>query len=405
MRDLLTLRLEQCCRIVSGGTPDTFVAGNWGGDVPWATPKDLSQLEGPTLRGTQRMITAVGLASCSAEVLPPGSVLFSSRAPIGLVAINGVPMATNQGFKSFIPSPDVLDAAFLYWWLKANRSRLQRMGNGATFKELSKSVVGRIAIRIPPLPEQRRIAAILDQADELRRKRREALGALDTLAAAIFIDMFGDPVANPKGWPDTTRLGDVADIVSGVTVGRKLAGKATRVVPFLAVSNVQDRSLELSVVKTIEATEEEIARFRLQQGDLLLTEGGDPDKLGRGTLWSGELPECIHQNHVFRVRVATKGIEPLFLSWLVGSQRGKRYFLRSAKQTTGIASINMTQLRSFRLLMPPLALQEEFRARIGWLADLRARCVRSSASLEELLTGLRGSAFRGRLDAPTPKCG
>src|SRR6185312_6918107 len=118
-------------------------------------------------------------------------------------------------------------------------------------------------------------------------------------------------------------------------------------------------ALDLSTIKVIPATEDELGRYRLKRGDLLLTEGGDPDKLGLGTLWNEELPVCIHQNHIFRVRVTSTAIDPLFLNWLVGSQRGKRYFLRSAKQTTGIASINMTQLRRFPLLLPPLTVQQE----------------------------------------------
>lgn len=114
--------------------------------------------------------------------------------------------------------------------------------------------------------------------------------------------------------------------------------------------------LNLDTVKSTAATAEEIERYRLEANDLRLAKGGDPDELGRGTLWDGSVPDCIHQNHVFRVRLHDKRLTPRFLNWLVGSGRGKRYFLRSAKQTTGIASINMTQLRAFPVLTPPLAL-------------------------------------------------
>jgi type I restriction enzyme S subunit len=165
----------------------------------------------------------------------------------------------------------------------------------------------------------------------------------------------------------------------------------------LTVVNVQDRSLDLSVVKEVEATKDEILRFRLMPKDLLLTEGGDPDKLGRGTLWNGELPECIHQNHVFRVRLTSEDLDPLFLSWLVGSQRGKRYFLRSAKQTTGIASINMTQLRKFPLLLPPIHLQREFARRVTAVEKLKATYRASLAELGALFAALQHRAFRGEL--------
>jgi type I restriction enzyme S subunit len=342
-------------------------------------------------------LTRLGLDRCAATVLPPQSVLFSSRAPIGHVAINTVPMATNQGFKSFVPDTARVEPKYLYWWLRANKPRLEALGNGATFKEVSKAVVSRIEIELPPCSEQRRIATILDQADALRAKRRAALAQLDALAESIFIDMFGDPAMNPKGWPDRHTLDDFAEIVSGIAKGRRLNGVSTRVVPYLAVVNVQKRALDLSVVKTIAATESEIEKLRLAPGDLLLTEGGDADKLGRGTLWNDELPECIHQNHIFRVRITAATLRPTFLNWLVSSSRGRQYFLRSAKQTTGIASINMTQLRQFPVLLPPIEYQDCFVERLSVVEGLKTSHRASLASLDALFASLQHRAFHGEL--------
>ncbi len=391
------VRLDECCQIVSGATPRTSVREYWGGDIPWATPKDLSELTTATISDTPRKLTTAGLSASSATLLPPGSVLFSSRAPIGHVAINTVAMATNQGFKSFVPSPERIHVPYLYWWLQVNRVYLQGLGNGATFKEVSKAVVSRIEIPLPPLPEQRRIADILDQADAVRVKRRAARAKLDDLARSIFLELFGDPVTNPNGWPEDRVLGDVANIMSGITKGRKLTGAATRKVPYLAVVNVQDRRLDLNTVKTIEATEAEISRYQLKLGDLLLTEGGDSDKLGRGSLWSEEISECIHQNHIFRVRLADDRLTPLFLNWLIGSERGKRYFLKSAKQTTGIASINLLQLRAFPILTPPLALQQRFAAAIERVAALSGEVQQSVNTLDALFASLQYRAFRAEL--------
>jgi type I restriction enzyme, S subunit len=249
---------------------------------------------------------------------------------------------------------------------------------------------------LPSIHEQRRIAAVLDQADDLRRRRREAVAKFEGIYFANFVELFGDPISNSKRWPDA-RLGDVADIVSGITKGRKLNGTPTRIVPYLAVANVQDRALNLETVKTIEATENEIARYRLLKNDLVLTEGGDPDKLGRGALWQNEIAECIHQNHIFRVRLATNLTDPLFINWLVGGPRGKAYFLKSAKQTTGIASINMTQLREFPLLLPPVDLQRAFAARAAEIDRLKAHHRAHLAKLDTLFASLQHRAFRGEL--------
>jgi type I restriction enzyme S subunit len=292
---------------------------------------------------------------------------------------------------------DRLSPEFLARFLKASEPIILTWVRATTADNYSIEKVKELTIPLPPLREQRRIATILDTADALRAKRRSAISMLDTLAQSIFIEMFGDPVTNPKRWGEGKILGDIAKIVSGVTKGRKLKGQSVREVPYLAVINVQDRALNLDVVKTIEATEDEIARYRLQKDDLLLTEGGDPDKLGRGTLWKNELPECIHQNHIFRVRVLSEDIQPVFLNWLVGSERGKKYFLRSAKQTTGIASINMTQLRSFPLLIPPLSLQREFSRRLALIDDQISTNSISLVRYENLFESLQHCAFQGKL--------
>jgi len=133
--------LGQLCEIVSGATPKTSIAGYWDGDIDWATPADLSRLRGAYIDETPRKITAAGLATCAASLLPVGSVLLSSRAPIGHVAINTRLMATNQGFKSLVPNPELLDAKYLYYWVRAHKDYLQSLGNGA---DLSRQpVVGR----------------------------------------------------------------------------------------------------------------------------------------------------------------------------------------------------------------------------------------------------------------------
>lgn len=298
------------------------------------------------------------------------------------------------------PKAGKLDARFLAHYLRQKRILIdgeRKMTGSAGQRRVPEHFLSGLQIPAPPLPQQRRIAEILDKAEALRAKRRAAIAQLDTLTQSIFLDMFGDPATNAKRWPEDKVLGDVADIASGVTIGRKLEGKITRSVPYLAVVNVQDGHLDLKVVKTTHATEDEIQRYRLLNDDLLLTEGGDPDKLGRGALWADQIPECIHQNHVFRVRFQSKQLRPLFLSWLIGSQRGKRYFLRSAKQTTGIASINMTQLRAFPLIVPPMNLQDEFERQMKVCAKLKCSHSKALDELDGLFASLQQRAFNGAI--------
>jgi type I restriction enzyme, S subunit len=260
-------------------------------------------------------------------------------------------------------------------------------GVGGSLLRARPAYVAEIEIPVPPIEEQLRIAAILDKADEIRTKRRAALAQLDTLTQAIFLDLFGETHTHE------VPLGDFADIVSGITIGRNLTDKKVETVPYLTVANVQDRRLNLKVVKTTLATEEEISRYAMQHHDILLTEGGDPDKLGRGCLWKNEIEGCIHQNHVFRVRMKTDALQPTFVSGLLSSPKGKRYFLRSAKQTTGIASINATQLRQFPVFLPSAETQANYRNAVEATSELEIRLNSALEAASEVFASLQRSLF------------
>ncbi len=252
------------------------------------------------------------------------------------------------------------------------------------------------------LPEQRRVAARLrEQLAEVTKARaavQAQLDAAEVLSAAQLRTVFSAAVQ--KKWP-AKPLADVAEISGGVTLGRDLRGRPTRPVPYLRVANVKDGWLDLGHVKEVEATDDEIQACRLQYGDLLLTEGGDPDKLGRGTYWQDQLPECIHQNHIFRVRFDHASFDPAFVASQVGSPYGKAYFLAHAKQTTGIATINRTVLSRYPLLAPPLSEQRAVSARLAaeqkQAAHLAAHLREELAALDHLPAALLRDAFSGRL--------
>jgi type I restriction enzyme S subunit len=376
-----------------GGTPSKANAAYWGGDIPWASVKDIS---GPELSSTIDYITEEGLANSASRIVPAGNVILPTRMALGRAAINTVDVAINQDLRVAYPHQN-LDRRYLLWFIISNARLFESLGSGATVKGITLDKLRDLQIPLPPLAEQKRIAAILDKADAICRKLQQSLRLSDDFLRSVFLDMFGDPVTNPKGWDNSSVLGEVAEIVSGVTKGRNLDGKKTREIPYLAVANVQDKRLNLVAVKAIPATNEEIQKYRLVKNDLLLTEGGDPDKLGRGTLWNDELAECIHQNHIFRVRLTHPEIHPVFLNWLVGSERGKKYFLRSAKQTTGIASINMTQLRAFPMLIPPFLVQKQFAALIQAVAKKTMKLTLQARTAEELFSSLRQRAFRCKI--------
>ena len=181
MNNWITCKIADIGKVVGGATPSTKDDKNYGGNIPWITPKDLATYQYRYIARGERNITENGKASCSTVLLPKGSVLFSSRAPIGYVAIASNPMCTNQGFKSIIPNEKIIDALFLYYLLKANASSIASHGSGTTFPEISGKVMASIEVSFPEsIVVQKRIASILDSLDskiELNRKLNDNLAA------------------------------------------------------------------------------------------------------------------------------------------------------------------------------------------------------------------------------------
>jgi restriction endonuclease S subunit len=202
--------------------------------------------------------------------------------------------------------------------------------------------------------------------------------------------------APPVGWKKTA-LDHVAEVQTGIAKGKPINGAAVTV-PYLRVANVQDGHVDLSVMKEISVKPSEVDRYSLRKGDVLFTEGGDFDKLGRGTVWNGEIEPCLHQNHVFAVRPKSDRLLPEFLAFQAASQYGRRYFQLSSKQSTNLASINSTQLKQFPVLLPPIPEQRKIAEvlrtwdeAIEKLEALRAAKRDHLTGLTQKLLGLGGS--------------
>lgn len=216
----LMLPLEQIAEIIGGSTPSRTRSEFWDGDIPWLTPTDLP-MPGQKIAQvaeTTDYITPLGLSSCSANLLPIGAILFSSRATIGKLGIAKVPLATNQGFTNFIPK-SFLYNFYLAYALQYFTSEITLLAGSTTFKEVSKTSLKKFKIPLPPLSEQHRIVDILNQADALRRMRAEADAKADRILPALFIKMFGDP----STWTETNTepLRSLVNIQSGGTPSKK----------------------------------------------------------------------------------------------------------------------------------------------------------------------------------------
>ena len=200
--------------VVGGATPSTKKPENYeNGDISWITPKDLSTFNGRFITCGERNITEIGLNSCSTRLLPPNTVLFSSRAPIGYVAIASKEMCTNQGFKSVIPNSDT-DYMFLYYLLKFNKDNIENMGSGTTFKEVSGNTMKSIKVCVPvDIEEQRRIGAVLSVIDDKIELNNKINENLEQQAQALFKAWFVDFKPFGGVMPDDWRIGTASEII------------------------------------------------------------------------------------------------------------------------------------------------------------------------------------------------
>jgi type I restriction enzyme S subunit len=209
----------------------------------------------------------------------------------------------------------------------------------------------------------------------------------------------------PEGWT-WANIDIIADTVGGLTKGQKRTpSDVLRSVPYLRVANVQRGYLDLSEIKEIDATEDEIAELRLQPDDILFNEGGDRDKLGRGWIWEGQIKECIHQNHVYRARLICRSVEPRFVSHFTNSQ-GQRYFLDEGKQTTNLASINLTKLRGCPVPLPPGEEQNrivtELHRQLDYVDSAVGSCIAGLKRADRLRQAILKRAFEGKLVPQDP---
>jgi type I restriction enzyme S subunit len=334
-----------------------------------------------------------------------GDVLVAKITPCfenGKIAQAILPHKVGFGSTEFHvvrPKHGVSDGRYLHHYLRQPHIRTageRRMTGSGGQRRVPEDYLASLPLLLPAIAEQRRIAAILDQADALRAQRQQALAELEKLAQAVFVDMFGDTVTNSMEWPFLP-IGKLADVQGGlqVTSARK---ELPIEAPYLRVANVHRGYLLLDEIKTIRATPAEIARTTLCTHDLLVVEGhGNPEEIGRAALWSGELRSCVHQNHLIRVRFDNSQVDPVYACTYLNSTGGRRHLLRAGKTTSGLNTISVSNVREAPVALPPFELQRTFATRMEAIEAHKASRRAALAESDALFASLQHHAFSGAL--------
>jgi type I restriction enzyme S subunit len=295
------------------------------------------------------------------------------------------------------PRSDRLDARYAVHFLRQDRIRKQgerRMTGSAGQRRVPEHFLAGLTIPLPPLPEQRRIAEILDKADELRAKRRAGLAQLDTLTQSIFLDMFGNPATNSKGWPLTT-LGDaLIAIRNGTNAEQREESNGW---PITRIETISDGTINPERVRWISPDESLVENFQLEPGDILFSHINSVEHIGKTALYSGTPTTLIHGINLLRLRPKLESVDPVWLLHLLKNDFVRTHFRTRCKRAVNQASLNQPDIRSVRIFLPPLSLQHTFARRVSSLHNLVCTHRASLTAQDALFASLQGRAFRGEL--------
>lgn len=352
-----TCTLSDLGEIVGGATPSTKDETNYGGDIAWITPKDLSTLKGRFITHGERNITEKGLNSCSTQMMPTNAILFSSRAPIGYVAIAANPVCTNQGFKSIIANADN-DPMFLYYLLKYNKDAIEAMGSGTTFKEVSGSTMRSIRVRVPVSKvEQQRIASVLAALDSKIENNDKINDNLQQQALAIFQQELLRDGLLPEGWSIGSLL-DIANYLNGLAMQKFRPADVENSLPVLKIKELRQGSCDASSELCSPSIKPE---YIVHDGDVIFSWSGSL----LVDLWCGGT--CGLNQHLFKV---TSDKYPKWFYYAWTAHHLARFVAIAADKATTMGHIKREELAKAEVVIPDAASMERIGSILQPMYDL-----------------------------------
>lgn len=339
MTEWIECTLDKLGEIVGGATPSTKCEDYYGGSIPWITPKDLSSFKGRYITSGERNITEKGLASCSAQMMPKDAVLFTSRAPIGYVAIASQSVCTNQGFKSIVVN-EKADPLFVYYLLKYNKDAIEAMGSGTTFKEVSGKTMRAVKVRIPvDVSYQKRIAAVLDSLDTKIENNERINDNLYAQAKAIFDNHFINIDAIPAGWRKGNLL-DIANYLNGLAM-QKFRPQGHEIgLPVLKIKELRQGSCDDSSELCSLSIKPE---YIIHNGDVIFSWSGSL----LVDIWCGGT--CGLNQHLFKV---TSDVYDKWFYYLWTAHHLARFIAIAADKATTMGHIKREELAKAEVLIP-----------------------------------------------------
>ncbi len=385
------------CTFLNGGTPSRSESRYFEGDIPWITGADIV---GPTVESARSFITKEAIESSATNQVPSGTVLLVTRTSVGKVAVAGTTLCFSQDITALTPDPRKVDTGYLVQFLRTKDNHFKRLARGATIKGITRDVVADIRLPLPPLRDQRRIANVLDRAEALRAKRRTALAQLDPLIQSIFLDMFGDPATNPKGWP-VKSLGDLARGKPNNGIFRKnpeYLKDASDGLPVVWVEELfRGDSIDTSESRRLRPNKSEVGKYGLNNGDILFCRSSlKLDGIAFNNVYLGNNGAALFECHLIRISLNLNIVSPLFLNCLLRLPQ-MRAIAKSKSKTATMTTIDQDSLCSIPVPLPPFTLQRKFAGRMQVVGKMKEKHRASLVKLDALFSTLQNRAFNGGL--------
>jgi len=399
------VQISEVAEVKGGGTPSTKKPRFWNGAIPFLTPSDVTSNGALHISRSSRYITEEGLKQSSAKLMPPGSVLMTSRATIGEVAICDVPMATNQGFINIIARSDKLANEFLAYWITWRKEFLRELGTGTTFKEVSKGVFKTVRISLPPLPEQRRIAHVLSTIQQAIAAQDDLIAAAREVKRSLMQRLFTyGPAPEPTPTKET-EIGEIPEhwevvrldgVLRTTQYGLSVRADRTGTYPMLRMNNLADGRVDASDLKFVDLDRETFAKFRVHKGDVLFNRTNSYELVGKTAIFDLE-GEFVFASYLIRIVPDVARLLPQYLSYYLNWDDSQRRLKMLATRGVSQSNISATKLKQFAIGLPLLAEQQEI-AYVLLMADRRiAAEEQRKAALQALFKTMLHQLMTGRI--------
>lgn len=378
------IKLGELGEIVSGSTPKTNIKEYWDGEILWITPAEIKE-DDYYIADTQRKITNLAVKKTNLKLLPKGTVLLSSRAPIGKVAICDNDMYCNQGFKNIICS-DILENRYVYYFLKHNVEYIKSLGRGATFKEISKGIVENLEIPYKEKKEQIEIANKLDKITGILKIRKQQIKQFDEIIKSQFVKMFGD-IENTKY--EVYKLNELTNLITDGE--HKKPNYTENGTPFISVVNITTGELKFDNCKFV--SEEDACRFNKrcnpEKDDILYTKVGAT--YGRSAIVDTDNKFALYVS-VCLIKPKKELINPIFLNYTMRQPYVKTQADKCIKGI-GVPDLHLIEIKNFKIILPPIELQNQFADIVKQIDKQKLKIEKSLKEMQELYESLMEKYF------------